>query len=57
MTRQTYARVKCIRDFRIALPKDDLTAKEGEIIVVDLKFAVLIEKYGLGKILWLTQRE
>ncbi len=57
MTRQTYARVKCIRDFRIALPKDDLTAKEGEIIVVDLKFAVLMEKYGLGKILWLTQRE
>ncbi len=51
------ARVKCTRDFRIALPKEDLTAKEGEIIVVDLKFAVLMKKYGLGKIIGLTQRE
>lgn len=49
MTGQTYARVKCIRDFRIALPKEDLTAKEGEIIVVDLKFAVLMRSTDLGR--------
>ena len=54
--RTTYARVKCLKDFRVALPKEDLAAKEGEVIAMDIRFAAILEKQGLVKIVGI-QRE
>ena len=52
-----YARMRCLRDFRLALPERDLEAKKGEIVVVELRFAALMEKHGLAKIIGVMQTE
>ncbi len=57
MSRKKYARVRCLRDFSIALPDEDLYAKEGEIVTVELRVAVLMQRYGLGEIVGVVQGE
>ncbi len=52
-----YTKVLCLRDFNLALRKKDLEAKKGDTVVVELEFAVLMERYGLGRIIGVAMRE
>ncbi len=51
------ARLRCLRDFAVVLPERDVYARKGEVITVDLRAAVLMERYGLGKIVAVQRRE
>ena len=51
------AQMRCLRDFRVALLEGDLDLREGQIITIQLREAVLLQKYGLGKIISVMQTE
>ena len=52
-----YAKVHCLKDFRVALPDRDLSARKGDTKVVELRIAAIMEKAGLAEIIGVMQAE
>jgi len=52
------ARVLCLKEFRVALPyRGNVHAKAGDVITVELRAAVIMEKAKLGKIIGLVMED
>ena len=54
---KTYAKVRCLKDFRLALPDGNLNGRKGDITMVELRIAALMEKAELAEIIGVMQTE